>query len=106
MPTRSKTAAAPAPPTPGGKTFQRRIRFGMGAGYTSLSVGPDGSLNRRAFHGNRGDVIVLDPMECCRLDCLGALCPEGWTMADLDAEDARRLAAYRAARGAVPEVTF
>jgi hypothetical protein len=88
-----KTTASPA-----SKTFTRRVRFGGGASYSVRRPGPDGRVIEVEDFAACGDEITVDALEQMRLDSLGALCPPDWTLADLEAESERRIAAYRNAR--------
>ena len=48
-------------------------------------------------------LIDLDALELMRLDCGGHLCPPGWSLDDLQADDAARIARYRAARSTMTD---
>jgi hypothetical protein len=92
---------APEMENPATKTFERRVALGGGAGYTTRRPGTGGTVVETQEVAAFGELIVVDPIEQMRLECLGALGPVGCTRESLEAEAAARVAAYRGARATV-----
>lgn len=93
MPTRRKTQPSGA----ASKTYKRRVRA-QGITYSITLPGFDGRLVRVFEDASMGDEIQVDAMEAMRLDVGGTLAPPGWSKADVEAEHAAKIAAYRAQR--------
>jgi len=99
MPSRSKPE--PEPPIVG-RLHTLRVKAGGGANYTVLAPGPGGEVVRTLAYAPRGAEVEVDAIEALRLLGLGAVCPKGWTVEDLDRDGQARRSAYVAARKALP----
>lgn len=91
------------PKKPDPASSVRRCRNGLGLNYNVRRPGPDGRVVEVSEFAEFGEALPsnLDPVEAMRLDCLGVISEPGASVADLEAEAAARLSAYRAARSGV-----
>ncbi len=79
------------------RTYERLARFNS-SGYVQRARATDGSIGERPMFARLGEPIICDARELARLESLGAVAPEGWTLDDLKLERQQISAAYRAAR--------
>jgi hypothetical protein len=84
------------------KTFERRVQLGGGCSYSTRRPGPDGRVIEIQEFGAFGDLIVVDPIERMKLECVAALGPPDCTRESLEAEAAARIESYRSARRQMP----
>lgn len=82
------------------RTVERRCAVQVAIyGVEQLTV--DGRVTEVQRVARRGEMMTLGAKELMRLEGLGCLCPEGWSVDDLDASDEAVHASYVQARTSI-----